>query len=52
MKRIVLLIAIFFSVFSAAQILEPIAWEFDSKKLGDSEYELLFKATIDDNWAL
>ena len=52
MKRIVLLITIFFSVFSSAQILEPVKWEFDSKKISTSEYELIFKANIDDTWSI
>ncbi|MCX6222917.1 MAG: protein-disulfide reductase DsbD family protein [Bacteroidia bacterium] len=52
-KRIVffaLLLAAFQVV--SAQILEPVKWSFESKKTGDSEYELRFMATMDKGWHL
>lgn len=52
MKRILLLITILFSVFSSAQILEPVKWEFNSKKISDTEYELTFIANIDETWSI
>ncbi|MBA3704914.1 MAG: thioredoxin family protein [Bacteroidetes bacterium] len=41
-------------VFSNAygQILNPVKWNFNTKKTGDCEYELIFKAKIDDGWHL
>jgi thiol:disulfide interchange protein DsbD len=35
-----------------AQILEPVKWDFSSKKTADNEYELTFSATIDYKWHL
>jgi thiol:disulfide interchange protein DsbD len=32
------------------QIHEPVKWKFSQKDLGNNEYELIFKATIDSNW--
>jgi len=56
-----ILIAIVAMVFSAsaqdgsislgeAEILEPVKWEYEVDALGGQEYELIFKATIDDGW--
>ena len=39
-------------LFVQAQILEPIQWSFSSKKISEKQYELVFTATIDDNWHL
>jgi len=36
--------------FSEAQILEPVKWEASVEDLGNSEYELVFEASIDDGW--
>lgn len=35
-----------------AQILEPVKWEFESKKLSEDTYELTFIANIEEHWAL
>ncbi|PVX51968.1 thiol:disulfide interchange protein DsbD [Balneicella halophila] len=35
-----------FTVF--AQMYNPVSWEFDSKKISDNEYELIFYANIDE----
>jgi thiol:disulfide interchange protein DsbD len=37
---------------ASSQILNPVSWEFESKKLNDSEYELTFIANIDEHWAV
>lgn len=52
-KRIVLF-ALLLAAFQmvSAQILEPVKWSFESKKTGDSEYELRFMATMDKGWHL
>ena len=52
-KRI-FLFALLLAAFQmvTAQILEPVKWSFDSKKTGDSEYELRFIATMDNGWHL
>ena len=36
----------------AAQILEPVKWQFSQEKAGDNEIILYIEATIDDNWYL
>ena len=41
------------SVFTVnAQVFEPVKWQYEAKDLGNSEYELIFRATIDDGWHL
>ena len=40
------------SVIASAQIFDPVIWEFSQKKLSQSEVELQFKASIEDNWHL
>jgi len=54
MKKTSLLISIIlvFSFSSIAQIFEPVKWSFDKKDLGNNEYELIFSASIEDNWHL
>lgn len=36
----------------AAQILEPIKWSFSSNRISDTELELVFKASIEQDWHL
>jgi len=54
MKRIsFLFISLFLLVVSvSAQILQPVHWSFSSKKISVTEYELTFKASIDNSWHL
>ncbi len=53
MKKLILFTAILFSGFKLqAQIFDPVDWTFESKKLNDNEYELIFTATIEENWAV
>lgn len=35
-----------------AQVLEPVKWASNIEKISDDEYNLIFNATIDDNWHL
>ena len=47
------IIAIIFSAAAVqAQVFEPVKWKYEVKALGDQEYEIIFKATIDDGWHL
>ncbi len=32
------------------EILQPVKWSFSSKKISDTEYDLIYKADIDKNW--
>lgn len=52
MKRFLLLLTVFVTSFSYAQILDPVDWRFDSKKISDDVYELSFTALIDNHWAI
>jgi thiol:disulfide interchange protein len=38
------------STSAFAQILNPVHWAFDSKKISDTEYELISTAKLDKNW--
>jgi thiol:disulfide interchange protein DsbD len=42
----------FIYITNDAQILEPVTWEFDTVKLTDTEYELVFTANIDPKWSV
>lgn len=52
MRKIFILVvgAIFISLFSNAQILDPVKWKFELKKIDKDLYDLVFKAKIDSNW--
>ncbi|MBW6535452.1 MAG: thioredoxin family protein [Mariniphaga sp.] len=52
MKKLTLIFLAYFIAFSAfSQIIEPIKWTFDSKQNG-KDVELIFEASIDENWNL
>lgn len=52
--RIVLLIALTIGVqlSAIAQIFNPVAWSFDTEQLSGNTFDLIFKAEIDDKWAV
>jgi len=52
MKKIIFLFAFLFSIVAFAQILDPVEWKFESKKISANEYELIFTANIDEHWAV
>jgi len=54
MKRISFLftVLLLLVVSASAQILQPVHWSFSSKKISATEYELTFKASIDNSWHL
>ncbi|NOZ47961.1 MAG: DUF255 domain-containing protein [Chlorobi bacterium] len=35
-----------------AQVLKPVKWQFSTEKINKNEYNLIFKATIDNKWHL
>jgi len=37
---------------SFSQVYEPIKWRYESEKVAEQEYNLIFTATIETNWAL
>ncbi|MEM6843208.1 MAG: protein-disulfide reductase DsbD domain-containing protein [Bacteroidota bacterium] len=40
------------TISSNAQILEPVKWTIESKKLDDKEFEIVYTAKIDNGWHL
>ena len=52
-ERIILFFALLgLTIGLQAQILEPVKWSFDQKKISGNEFELIFKAEIDPTWHL
>ncbi|MBN2637884.1 MAG: thioredoxin family protein [Bacteroidales bacterium] len=43
---------ILWSINTSAQILTPTKWTYHTEKISDNEYNLVFKATIDQGWHL
>jgi len=54
MKRFILLTLLLGFVLNIAhaQIMEPVQWTFNSKEVSKTEYDLIFSATIEDEWHL
>jgi len=53
MKKLIFVTLLFLSagiISVSAQILKPVKWSFDTKKVNDVEYELLLKTEIDQGW--
>nr|MBX2828993.1 thiol:disulfide interchange protein [Flavobacteriaceae bacterium] len=46
------LISFFVLTNSFSQIIEPVEWETSVNDLGDDNFELIFKATIDPGWSI
>lgn len=47
------LLLLLFTVFSSfSQIEQPVKWEFTTKQLSETEYDLVFTAKIEKNWHL
>ncbi|MCB0398194.1 MAG: thioredoxin family protein [Winogradskyella sp.] len=44
------LLSLFFSFNIFSQELEPVKWNYEVEKVSDTEYNLIFKANIDDGW--
>jgi len=48
MRKFTLFISfILFTLFTSAQIYDPVKWDFSYEKKGDKQYDLIFNATID-----
>lgn len=52
LRLIMIPVLLVFMMQGIAQVLEPVQWEFSENDLGNNEYELIFKASIDDYWHL
>ena len=45
-------IFLFIAIAINAQILEPVKWNFSFEPINEKEFDLIFKAEIDNNWHL
>lgn len=52
MKRLICLILFLLSLNSFAQILNPVKWDIRAEKVSATEYDLIFSANIDHEWAI
>jgi len=52
MNRLFSLILILFSFNTSAQILNPVKWDVKAEKISNTEYDLIFSANIDQEWAI
>lgn len=52
MKRLICLILFLLSLNSFAQILNPVKWDIRVERLSATEYDLIFSANIDQEWAI
>ena len=52
MKKIIITFSALFLTLGmlTAQILNPVKWSFESKKISDTEYDLIATAKLDKNW--
>ena len=51
-KLYLIILSLLFVNAGFSQIEEPVKWSYSKKDLGNNEYELLFKATIEKGWHL
>jgi len=51
-KRLFLIAVLLLPVTVFAQVLEPVKWTFEKKKVDEKHYELFFKASIEEHWHL
>lgn len=54
MKKVLILIACIAAMTTGvkAQILKPVKWQISSEKVSEGIYDIICKATIDENWHL
>lgn len=50
MKKIAILLILVFSHLGHAQLLDPVKWTQKIEKISDTEYNLVFKGSIDKDW--
>jgi thiol:disulfide interchange protein len=49
-KLISFIFIILIAQVSSAQVYDPVTWDFGYEKTGDKQYELIFTATVEENW--
>lgn len=54
MKKTLFTLSFFvlFAFIAKAQIVNPVSWKFEQKKISDTEYELVFNASVEKGWHL
>jgi len=52
MKYILLNLFLLFSFVGNTQVLDPVKWTMESKSLGNSNYDLIFTADIEEGWTV
>ena len=52
LNRILFIVFSFCFTSLNSQIFEPVKWSFDSDQISENQYELIFTADIDPNWAI
>lgn len=52
MRQILTILLVFFTVFNVSSQLEPVKWKTSVEKLSNNEYNLIYKASIEDHWHL
>ena len=52
LNRILFIIFSFCLTSLNSQILEPVKWNFEKNQISENQYELVFIADIDPNWAI
>lgn len=53
MKKILFIISFLFTgIFSNAQIIDPVVWDFSKQEISTTEVELQFNASIEEHWHL
>jgi len=49
-KILLIMVTLLFSITTSAQIVEPVTWEFSSKKVADKSYEITATAKMEPSW--
>ena len=52
MKHFLVVLIAFLSFSNSFSQIEPVKWTIETEKLSDAEYNLIYKASIDDHWHL
>ena len=52
MKHFLVVLITFLSFYSSFSQIEPVKWSIETEKISDTEYNLIYKASIDDLWHL
>jgi thiol:disulfide interchange protein DsbD len=52
MNKVLVLLISFLSFFSTFSQIQPVQWSVETEKISDTEYNLIYKASIQDKWHL